>query len=250
LPLIIGVTTGPAGAVAAMVILPFTKAQLTLMAIFILICHSLPQETAIQAKSGFHPLKAVCCRLTAAFLTVAGVAFFLDTSSSGQLAAAGPAAAWVRPPLGEVLLTWLMEVGRLAVILLVLITVFMTILEVFRVRGWINPVVRFLSPLLRALGLNPKVGLLWVAAAVFGLAYGAGVLVEEAKSGRLDPKDLEALHLSVGINHGLLDDPALFLSLGLNAFWIYVPRLIMAVLAVRLLTLWRTVRKRRALGRA
>jgi hypothetical protein len=36
----------------------------------------------------------------------------------------------------------------------------------------------------------------------------------------------------------MVEDPALFMSLGLSAFWLYVPRLIMAIVTVRLLRLW------------
>ena len=66
----------------------------------------------------------------------------------------------------------------------------------------------------------------------------AGEIVEEAKEGHLNKEELEGLHLSIGINHSVVEDPALFLALGLNAFWLWVPRLITAMLAVRLLSLW------------
>jgi len=152
------------------------------------------------------------------------------------------------PGLGQVLLDWLKEVAYLALFLFTLIMILMTLLEAIRAKGWIDPVVRFLSPLLKALGLSPQAGVLWVTAALFGLAFGSAVLVEEANSGRISQEDLETLHLSIGINHGLFDDPTLFLSLGLNPFWIYVPRLLMAVIAVRILTLWRRMRGQRAVA--
>ena len=43
-----------------------------------------------------------------------------------------------------------------------------------------------------------------MTAAIFGLAYGAAVIVEEAKEGHLAREELEGLHLSIGINHALL----------------------------------------------
>jgi hypothetical protein len=41
LPLLVGTLTGIYGAIAAMVVLPFTKGQMTLIAIFLLIAHNL-----------------------------------------------------------------------------------------------------------------------------------------------------------------------------------------------------------------
>ena len=242
LPLVAGMAVGPGAALAAMAVLPLTKAQMTLLAVFILIAHSFPQECAIQGKSGLHPLKAALIRVLAATLAVLAVAPFLDP---GQAAAGGLALAAEARTLTAMLLDWFMGLARLALFLFCLVMLLMTILEAIRAKGWIDPVVRFLSPVLRALGLSPQAGVLWVTAALFGLAFGAAVLVEEAESGRISPRDLETLHISIGINHGLFDDPSLFLSLGLNPFWLYIPRLLLAVIAVRLLTLWRGFRDRR-----
>ena len=52
LPLLIGMLTGVYGGIAAMVVLPFSSAQMTLMAVFILMAHALIQEGIIQGKSG------------------------------------------------------------------------------------------------------------------------------------------------------------------------------------------------------
>jgi hypothetical protein len=43
---------------------------------------------------------------------------------------------------------------------------------------------------------------------------------------------LENLHISIGINHSLVEDPALFLSLGLAPFWLWVPRILAAMIVV------------------
>jgi hypothetical protein len=116
--------------------------------------------------------------------------------------------------------------------------VLLTMLEIFKAMGWITAIVNIFSPFLRVMGLDKKLGFLWVTAIVFGLLYGGAVIVEEAKNGSLPKEDLEMLHLSIGINHSMVEDPPLFIALGLSAFWLYVPRLIMAIVATRLMSLW------------
>jgi hypothetical protein len=70
--------------------------------------------------------------------------------------------------------------------------------------------------------------------------------MEEAKSGYLSRDDLELLHLSIGMNHSMVEDPPLFLTMGIHPFWLYVPRLVMAIIAVRLVRLYqRYVRRPR-----
>jgi hypothetical protein len=77
-----------------------------------------------------------------------------------------------------------------------------------------------------------------MTAVIFGLSYGGAIIVEEAKNGHLSKEELEILHLSIGMNHSMVEDPPLFLPMGIHPFWIYIPRLVMAIVTVRLLRLW------------
>ena len=127
-----------------------------------------------------------------------------------------------------------------------IIMALLTLLELLKAFGWIHPFVRALAPFLRVMGLDQKVGFLWMTAVIFGLSYGGAIIVEEAKSGNLSRDDLELLHLSIGMNHSMVEDPALFLPLGIHPFWLYVPRLIVAIIVVRLVRLYqRYIRRSR-----
>jgi len=85
---------------------------------------------------------------------------------------------------------------------------------------------------MKILGLSDRTAMMWVTAVVFGLVYGGAVITEEAKKEALTKEDLEYLHISIGINHSMVEDPALFLALGLNAFWLWIPRFVAAAIAV------------------
>jgi spore maturation protein SpmB len=241
LPLLSGILAGVYGGIASMAMLPFTREQMTLMAIFILISHNMIQEGVVQAKSGINPLKATIFRLAAGTITVLIVSLFLGGShaapslSQGSLTASEPFLAMIQ--------NWGITTLRLAVKIFFIIMVLLICLEVLKALGWIDHIVRFFSPVLWLLGLDRQVGILWITAVVFGLAYGAAVIVEEANRGDLSKRDLEVLHLSIGINHSMVEDPTLFLALGLAPFWLWIPRLIMAIVAVRLLKLWHAFRK-------
>ena len=87
-----------------------------------------------------------------------------------------------------------------------------------------------------------------MTAVIFGLTYGGAVIVEEARQGHISKEELEELQLSIGINHSMVEDPFLFLTFGISAFWLWVPRLITAMAATRLLTLWVSWKKRKRLG--
>ena len=94
------------------------------------------------------------------------------------------------------------------------------------------------------LGLSNRVAMPWVTAVIFGLLYGGAIIVEEAKRGDLTKAEVEHLHISVGINHSMLEDPALFLALGLNGFWLWVPKFIMAIITVQIFRVARYLKKK------
>ncbi|MBI4632367.1 MAG: iron transporter [Deltaproteobacteria bacterium] len=238
-PILIGMLTGIYGTVAAMAVLPFTTSQMTLMAIFVLNAHNLVQEGIIQAKSGINPIKATLYRLASAIISVIAVAPWLPAGAPTPIhAGAIPASL----SLSLTLEHWLTATLFLMLKVFIIIMTLMTVMEIIRSTGWIHPLVRFLSPLLKLMGLDKKVGFLWMTAVIFGLAYGGAILVEEIKNGNLSEEERETLHLSIGINHSLVEDPALFFTFGLSPFWLYVPRLLVAMASVRLIRLWQRFR--------
>jgi spore maturation protein SpmB len=244
LPLIIGMLTGLYGGIAAMMALPFTQEQMTLIGIFILTAHNLIQEGIIQGKSGVNPLKATFVRIGAAILTL----WLLTPWFAPSIPAAnvvGAAATTIRPLFLPVVQSWIASTAWLALKAFLVIMSVLTIMEILKTSGWVRYVIAFFSPLLKFMGLDKKLTLLWITAILFGLAYGGSVIMEESKGGHLSKEDLETLHLSIGINHSLIEDTLLLVALGLSAFWLYIPRLMMAVVAVHLLKILHYFKKRR-----
>ncbi len=235
LPLIAGMLTGIYGGIASMVVLPLTQDQMTLIAVFLLISHGLIQEGIIQAKSGFHFLKATLSRLAASVVTIMIISRFFKAGST-TLATAGPSHSALQP-FTAVLKSWSLSTLYLSIKIFVIIMVIMVFLDIMKSFNLIDRMVKTLTPLLKLIGLDRRVGMLWLTAAVFGILYGGAVIVEEAKEGHFSKEELERLHISIGINHAVFEDPALFLSLGLSPFWLWVPRLTTAVIAVHLYNL-------------
>jgi hypothetical protein len=242
LPIVIGGLTGIYGGIAAMAVLPFSVAEMTLLANFLLISHNLIQEGVIQAKSGLNPVKATLFRIAAAVITVYAMTFFIKTDPAAAVQAGALGAS--TQAFQVMVADWGISMLNLTVKILFIILTILTLLEIAKSMGWITPVVKALSPFLRILGLSEKVGILWMTAVIFGLTYGGAVIVEEARQGHISREELEELQLSIGINHSMVEDPFLFIPFGISAFWLWVPRLITAMAATRLLTLWVSWKKR------
>lgn len=241
-PLLIGVLTNIYGGIAVMAVLPFSRGEMTLMAVFLLIAHNIIQEGIVQDKSGINFWKATLIRLVTATITVVALAPFLAPGASST-----DTAAAFSPPvhtLLEMIRNWVFSMVSIGAKIFAIVLAIMTFLEVMKVKGWIHGLVKLLSPFLKVMGLSKEVGFVWLTGVIFGLAYGGSVIIQESKAGHLDRENLEMLHLSIGINHAMIEDPALFLSFGLNPFWLWVPRLIVAILMTRVFTLWKKFARR------
>ena len=246
LPLLAGLLAGIYGAVAALAVLDLNLTATILVAVFLLISHNLIQEGVVQARSGLNFFKATVTRLAASVATVLVLARLLPESAALAPAMAAPSQA--ATPFGVLLRAWIWDTGILSLKIFAIISAMMVVMELLRVLRVIPLLARMLRPVLWLMGLSPRVGVLWLTAAVFGLTYGAAVIVEEAREGHFHKDEIEHLQLSIGINHALIEDPAIFLALGIPALWLWGPRLLAALVTVhchRLWAGWRTHQRRR-----
>ncbi len=245
LVLIIGLFTGIYGAVAALSVMPFSMEHMTLMAIFLLISHNLIQESIVQGKSGINPFVAGIFRLMASFVVTFICAKIMGVTS--DVTVAGSTGLIHNPELFTVMFKqWGLGISKLGIKIFFIIMPLMVALELAKEFDLISFVTKLSAPVLSILGLSRSTGMLWLTATIFGLAYGSAVIVEETRTNTFLKEDLTKLHLSIGINHAMIEDPALFLPLGLPAFWLWIPRLIAAMIATYLFHLFSFARSRYA----
>jgi Fe2+ transport system protein B len=244
LPLLVGLLAGIYGAIAAMSVLDFSLTQSILIAVFLLIAHALPQESLVQARSGMGFGRATLVRLAAAVLVtlVLGQILPVETAGPPPVAAAGAIGATASLP--SLLLAWFMDTLMLSLKILVIISAMMILLVWLQAINCIPALANALRPVLRLMGLGRTVGIVWLTAAVFGLSYGAAVIVEETRQRDFSADDMRRLHLSIGINHAMLEDPLLFMAMGLPAVWLWLPRLAAAIVVVHLDRLVGSLRRR------
>ena len=230
LPLISGMIINLYAVIAIIAVMPFTIPQMTLIAVFSLIAHNLIVEGIIQHKSGIGITRITLVRITAAIVAVLIVSqFFDDTTKSISI----PVNLLVSTTLVEALKLWAIDIIGLCIKIFVIIMIIMIILESSSSLGWMKYILKFFTPFMRILGLSNRTTMPWVTAVIFGLMYGGVTIIEEFKRGVLTKEEFERLHISIGINHSIIEDPTLFLVLGLNGFWLWVPKLIIAVIAVQ-----------------
>lgn len=79
------------------------------------------------------------------------------------------------------------------------------------------------------LGMSGQAAFPLVVGGIFGLAYGAGVIIESARSGLLTWRDLFLVNIFLSVFHSIFEDTALFLALGADFKIILICRFLLAV---------------------
>lgn len=241
-PLLMSMLVGIYAGIAVMSALSFSVEQITLMGMFMTICHMLIQEGIIQWRSGLHFIPASLLRIGAATLVVLAAAPFLQ--SSPEVSVGALSLGKDSPSFFLMLNAWGFSVIHLGVKIWIIITAVMILVEILRITDAVRYGVWLFSPILRILGLSPRVAFLWISGTVFGLSYCAAMIMEEVKQGKLTQEELKPLHMFIGVHHSIFEDPALFVAMGVHPFWLWIPRLLIAMIMVRLYTFWYEFRKR------
>lgn len=125
--------------------------------------------------------------------------------------------------------------GKLALFLvpLMILMEFLRDTALFRVRK---------GALARAMGrfgFSPPALLPLLAGLLFGIAYGAGVILAMAREHGLARRDIVSVALFLSLCHAVVEDTLLFVLVGGDFLWMLLPRVGMALAATWALETWR-----------
>jgi len=210
--------------------LSLSMREITILAIMCLTAHNLIVETAVMKKSGSSAVKMVVMRIGWAF--AAGYVFNLILPA-GKVAASvvaetGTAAIAFLPMLSA----WGLSTLRLIIKIIVLVLTIMVgqrLMEEFRVMDLLS---RITAPAMRVFGLPHSASFLWIVINIVGYAYGAAIIMERVKDGKMKPQEADLVNHHACLCHSLFEDTVLYVAIGVPLFWITVPRLAMAMVVV------------------
>jgi hypothetical protein len=207
-------------------------AQVTVLGVMILVAHGLPVELQIVRKSGprigFQAVLRIGGALTLGWLLSRIYAW------GGWLQEAS-VIVWQPRPESESLLSWgLGQVQNLAMIF-VIITILSAVMRVFTAIGLTGLCVRLLAPVLRVLGIGSEAGTLTIVGMIMGLAYGGGMIMHEAHSGKVGSKDIFSSLSLMGLSHSVFEDTLLMVVIGGHVSGLLWARIIFTLVVIALL---------------
>ncbi|MEH6579993.1 MAG: hypothetical protein V7731_23305 [Amphritea sp.] len=212
-----------------------TVAQITVLSSMLLIAHSLPIELRIVQQAGVRFLVALSIRLISALLL--GMILHHVYSWGGWLQQ--PAELiWTPAVTDNSLLSWtLAQLESFAMIILVI----SALLSLLRFLRWIHverAMIWLLRPVLRLLGIGPQATSLTIIGVTLGLSFGGGLLIKEAQSGHISPRDCFSALCLLSLCHSMIEDTLLVLTMGADLSGVLWARLLFGLLFVAIMTRW------------
>ena len=225
---------GGMAAYAAMSFEPtVTTAQITILGTMMLIAHALPLESGICRQAGPRLRVMVALRLVAALL--AGWLLHLLYSATGWHSEPARMLFGGDAPTADTWGAWALKTGRQLGMIFLIILALLVLLRVLARLGITRLLIALLRPVLRLLGISEHGAPLTIIGMTLGLSYGGGLIIEEARSGRLKPRDVLFGLALMSIAHSLIEDTLLLTSLGARALGTLWMRLAVALVLTALL---------------
>lgn len=242
IPLVLGNLLNIYAAIGAILTLDFTVKEVFTIALMLGFAHSMFIESGVVMKVGVKLWVVLLVRYGLAILS--GIVVNLVWQGGSQPAQYGFVSNTAQP---EVITGWIpigldalqqafMGVFQLAIIVIPL----MTVIRILKDNRFIDLFSKKMAPITRALGMNENTSTTLTAGLFFGLAYGAGVMIQASKEEGVSKKDLTIAFIFLGACHAVIEDTLIFVPLGVPILPLLLIRLVVAILlTVTVAMIWR-----------
>lgn len=201
-------------------------ADITVFSALLLFAHGLPIEQKIVQKAGPGMTATTLLRIAGGLL----YAFLLHEF----LAATG----WLSAPADPVWVPmsasadWTMFFAGLTETMISMFLVLVGLswgLDLLRHTGVLGLMMWVLSPMLRIAGIRGEAGHLTAVGLFLGISYGGGLLIREARSGAVRPRQVFVSCVFMGFAHSIIEDTMIVMALGADFGGVLIGRLAFAV---------------------
>lgn len=106
----------------------------------------------------------------------------------------------------------------------------MLMMELLKDLKVLDRISHFLSPVSSFFGIDENSTFPLVIGLIFGLAYGAGIIIDSVNEDNLSKKDLYVIIIFLIACHAVFEDTLLFVAIGANGILLFTLRLVAAII--------------------
>ena len=223
-----GATAGTYAGIAAMMSIPLTMKQASILALMIALCHALPMECAVNKKTGSSFWKMGAIRIVMALICAFCLNIILPDMQEKYiyLGAEADSSFW------EVMKIWGVSQIKMSLMVVLIIYSLMVVQRMLEAYRLLDPLSRLLSPLMAVFGLPRHSSYMWLVGNVLGISYGSAVMLELEEKGLVTREEANDVNYHLIMNHSMLEDTIVFAATGISALLLITTRLCFALLLV------------------
>lgn len=246
IPLVLGNILNLYAAIGAMLTMDLTVKEVFILAVMLSFSHNLIVESAVAKQVGVKIWIMVVVRIGLALFAAWAINLFWqgggERAQYGFVPAAGDeaVAGW-----GAIVLQGVESAFFGIVQLAVIVIPIMVFIQIMKDLKWLDVFSKWMSPFTRVLGIKENTSTTLAAGLVFGLAYGAGVMIQAVKEDGVSKKDLYLVMIFLVACHAVIEDTLLFAPLGIPLWPLLLIRLVTAiVLTIAVAVIWNRLEKK------
>ncbi|SFE93440.1 nucleoside recognition domain-containing protein [Alteribacillus iranensis] len=246
IPLVLGNVLNLYAAIGAILSMDLAVKEVFILAVMLSFSHNLFVESAVAMKVGIRMSVILAVRLGLAFLSALFIHWIWQGGQQqaqyGFVSSGGEtqASSW-----GGIVWDGLSSafIGVLQIALVVI--PIMVFIQVMKDLNWLQVFSKWMSPFTRLLGIRENTSTTLASGLVFGLAFGAGVMIQAVKEDNVKKKDLYLVFIFLVACHAVIEDTLIFIPLGIPVLPLLFIRLVTAVLLTMLIAfIWKRAEKR------
>jgi hypothetical protein len=240
IPLVLGYFLNLYAAIGAILTLHLTVKEVFILAIMLSFAHNLLVESSVAVKAGVKLWIVLTARLGLSFLSAIMVNLFWH--GRNEAAQYGFVQTAATHPSGFVAISLeaIQKAGLGIFQLAIIVIPLMFVIQILKDLQWLTKFSKVMSPFTRSLGMQENTSVTMAAGLLFGLAYGAGVMIQAVKEDGVSKKDLTLAFIFLVSCHAVVEDTLIFVPLGIPVWGLFVIRLGVAILLTLIVgTIWK-----------
>lgn len=246
IPLVLGNALNLYAGIAGILSLELTVKEVFILAVMLSFSHNIFIETGVALKVGVKLWVVLVVRFGLAALS--GILINLFWKGGGEIAQYGFA-----PEVAAAPETWAgifllgLEKASFGVLQLAMIVIpLMLMIQILKDKGYLQRFSNMLGPLTRLLGVEKNASLTLASGLIFGLAMGAGVMIQAVEEDGVSKKDATLVFIFLVACHAIIEDTLIFIPLGIPIWPLLLIRVITAlVLTIFVAYVWKKAEQNR-----
>jgi hypothetical protein len=225
IPLVLGNFLNLYAAIGAILTLDLSVKEVFIIAIMLSFSHNILIESGVALKVGVKLWIILLVRFGLAILSA--VVINLVWRGGSELAQYGliPAKEEQAAGIAAILLEAVTKAGLGILQLAIIVIPLMIGIQLLKDLKWLDVFSKWMAPATKALGMKENTSTTLAAGLIFGLAYGAGVMIQAVKEDGVSRKDVTIAFIFLVACHAVIEDTLIFLPLGIPVLPLLLIRL-------------------------